>query len=125
MLVENFKSKCGEYENFQIWDVENLEAFFKGNGVIKEIFEKEYKIKLDSFLEKRDLLPNSDIDIVERLLDHVGNKHFFAFTYHSKNHMELILMQEQKVMNFGIDIKEVDKEHAFVVIMDKKEVYAN
>lgn len=124
MLVENFKSTCGQYENFQIWDLETLNDFFKGNQVIPEIFENEFKVKLNDFKAERQLLAYSDIEIIERILNLVADKHFFTFTFHSKNHTELIFMQEQKIMNFGIDIKTINPAHAFIIIMDKKKVHA-
>ena len=53
----------------------------------------------------------------------IGDKHFVLFTLHDKNHLELIQMQNSRVMNFGIDIESISPNHVYILIMDKlKEV---
>jgi hypothetical protein len=120
MLVENFKSSCTDYENFQVWDVENLDAFFAGNKVLAEIFEADFKFPLVELAEKRSEIAHSDMKIMESMLDQIGDKHFYIFTLHNPNHLELVGMQETGIMNFGIDIQEIDPEHVYIIIMDKK-----
>ena len=120
MLVENFKSSCTDYENFQVWDVENLETFFAGNKVLSEIFEIDYKFPLVELAEKRNEIQKSDMEIIEGMLDQIGDKHFYIFTLHNQNHLDLVGMQETGLMNFGIDIQKVDPEHVYIIIMDKK-----
>ena len=50
----------------------------------------------------------------------VDNKSFFIFTLHNENHLELVKMQQLKIMNFGVNIEEVKGNCVYVVIMDKK-----
>ena len=45
---------------------------------------------------------------------------FFIFTLHNENHLELVKMQQLKIMNFGVNIGEVKGDCVYVVIMDKK-----
>ncbi len=123
MLVQQFSENPFQYQGFEIWDIENMEAFFSGNGVIKEIFEKEYKILVSDFDKRRSELPETNMGIIATILDQIGDKHFFVFTLHDANHLELIKMQNSKVMNFGINIEEISPEHVYIVLMDKvKEV---
>ena len=120
MLVNNFLESCGQYENFQIWDVENMEAFLNGNGVLEEIFKNDYKFPVAEFAERRAEIEQTDMEIMKNLLDQVGDKHFFIFTHFDQNHQELVHMQDTRVMNFGIDIKEISPEHVYIMIMDKQ-----
>jgi hypothetical protein len=120
MIVKNFKDNCADYESFQIWDVENMDAFLNGNGVFVEIFNNEYKMPITEFNERRDEISQSNMEVMETMLDQIGDKHFYIFTYHSDNHSELVHMQDNKIMTFGIDINHIDKDHVYIVIMDKK-----
>lgn len=123
MIVYQIDEKIKQFQNFEIWDVENMDAFFKGNAVIKEIFEKEYKIKVIDFEKRRAEMPETNLGIMAGILDHIGDKHFFLFTLHDKNHLELIKLQESKVMNFGLNIEDISPEHVYILVMDKiKEV---
>lgn len=119
MLVQDFKNTVVQYENFEVWDVENIDAFFKGNGVIKEIFEKEYKISVENFNEKRADIAETNIGLMANVLDQIGDKHFYVFTKEDKNHVELVQMQNSKIMNFGINIADLDLSHVYIMIMDK------
>lgn len=123
MLVQQFSENPFQYKDFEVWDVENMNAFFNGNGVLKEIFEKEYKILVSDFDKRRGELPETNLGIIANILDQIGDKHFFVFTLHDVNHLELIKMQNTKVMNFGMDIELILPDHVYIIIMDKvKEV---
>ncbi len=123
MLVQQFSENPFQYKDFEIWDVENMAAFFKGNGVLKEIFEKEYKILVSDFDKRRAEMQETNLGIMANILDQIGDKHFFVFTLHDDNHMELIKMQKTGVMNFGMNIEDILFDHVYIVIMDKvKEV---
>lgn len=123
MLVQQFSENPFQYKDFEVWDVENMAAFFNGNGVLKEIFEKEYKILVSDFDKRREEMPETNLGIIASILDQIGDKHFFVFTLHDPNHLELIKMQNNKVMNFGIDIELIAPDHVYILIMDKvKEV---
>ena len=120
MIVSEFRDTCKLYEDFQVWEIESIDAFFKGNEVLAAIFKDVYKIPMNQFAERRKEIPESDLDIMKNLLGLVDNKSFFIFTYHDENHLELISMQKMKIMNFGIDIEEIKKDHVYAMIMDKK-----
>ena len=121
MLALNFKDNCIQYQNFAIWDVENMDAFFKGNSTLTEILKKDYKMSLTDFHERRLEIELTNMQIMEEMLDQIGDKHFFIFTYHDDHHWELVQLQEQKTMNFGVDIEHVvEQDRVYILVMDKK-----
>ncbi len=120
MLVKNLKENCSQYDNFMIWDVENMDAFFSGNSVLAEIFKAEYKMPVEEFNSRRTEISETNMEIMENLLDLIGDKHFFIFTYHDDNHWEIVQLQVQKIMNFGLDIEAIEKNRVYILIMDKR-----
>lgn len=120
MLANEFSETCFQYENFMVWDIENIDAFFKGNEVLKVIFEDCYKIPFKDFSERRKEIQETDLHLMTKLLNYVDDKHFFIFTLHDENHIELIKMQRMKIMNFGLNIEEIRPDRVYVMIMDKK-----
>lgn len=120
MLALDFRSTVSQYQNFEIWDIENIDSFFKGNGVIKEVFEKEFKIPFNDFHKRRAEIKENNLELISSILDHINDKHFYIFTKGDPNHNELIYMQEAKIMTFGINIANINLAHVYVVIMDKK-----
>ncbi len=120
MLVKNLKENCSQYDNFMIWDVENMDAFFSGNSVLAEIFKAEYKMPVEEFNSRRTEISETNMEVMENLLDLIGDKHFFIFTYHDDNHWEIVQLQVQKIMNFGLDIEAIEKNRVYVLIMDKR-----
>jgi hypothetical protein len=123
MIVQQFNENAIQYKDFQIWDVENMDAFFNGNGVIQEIFEKDYKTLVSNFDANRTDIADTNMEIMVKILDQIGDKHFMIFTLHDKNHLELVQMQRTNAMTFGINIEEISPDHVYIMIMDKhKEV---
>lgn len=121
MLVSEFSETCQLYKNFQIWEIESLDAFFEGNQILATILFDHYKIPIEDLAERRSEIEETDLQIMSTLLKMVDDKSFLIFTLHDERHLELIKMQELKVMNFGIDIKEAIKgDKVYVMIMDKK-----
>ncbi len=121
MIVKNFQETCSEYSNFQIWDITSMDDFMNDNPVLNEIFLNDYKMSYLESKERREEIPASDLDIMHALLDQIGDKHFYIFTWHDDNHAEMVQMQNLKIMNWGIDINEVEKDHVYIVMMDKPE----
>jgi len=119
MIVSEFSDTCKLYEGFQVWEIESIEAFFKGNEILATIFQDFYNIPMDEFIEKRKDISDTDFDIMKNLLSHVNDKSFFLFTLHDKNHLELVGMQKMNVMNFGMDIEKIKNDHVYAMIMDK------
>jgi hypothetical protein len=120
MLVSDFSKTCNEYDGFQVWEVENIEAFFKGNLVLGTIFQDFYKFPVSDLETRRAEIPHSDLDIMMNLLTLVNDKSFFVFTLHDENHLELITMQNMKIMNFGMDIEQLKNDRVYIIIMDKR-----
>ncbi|MCB0379988.1 MAG: hypothetical protein KDD24_01945 [Flavobacteriales bacterium] len=120
MLANEFSETCFQYENFMVWDIENVDAFFKGNEVLKTIFEDCYKIPFKDYKERRTEIQETDLQMMTKLLNYVDDKHFFIFTIHDENHMELVKMQRSKIMDFGLNIEDIRNDHVYVMIMDKK-----
>jgi hypothetical protein len=120
MLANEFNDTCFQYENFMVWDIENIDAFFKGNEVLTTIFEDCYKMPFKDFKERRAEIQETDLQMMTKLLNYVDDKHFFIFTIHDENHMELVKMQRMKVMDFGLNIEDIRQDRVYVMIMDKK-----
>ena len=120
MLVGEFSETCQLYTDFQIWEIENINAFFEGNLVLATIFKDQYGISVEELKEKRSEIEDSDLSIITTLLKMVDDKSFFVFTLHDENHLELVKMQQLKIMDFGVDINDVKGDKVYVVIMDKK-----
>ncbi len=119
MIVQDFKNTVTHYSNFEIWEVKNIDAFFEGNRAIKEIFEKEYHIPFSLFKQRRSEIKENDFQLMSTILDHVGDKSFFLFTYGDSNHNDLVYLQDSRTMNFGINIDNLHHYHVYIIIMDK------
>lgn len=123
MIVQRFSENPYQYEGFEIWVVKNMNEFFSGNGVIQEIFEKEYKIPISEFEHRRAELPETSLGLMTHILDQIGDKHFVVFTLNDENHQAFIAMQESKIMDFGVAIQNLEPDQVYILIMDKvKEV---
>jgi hypothetical protein len=120
MVIHDFMENAFLYANFEIWDVATMADFYNGNKIITTIIEKEYKIKVPDLLQDRSLIEDSDMSIVLKTLDLIGDKYFVVFTLFDENHQELIAMKEQKIMDFGTDIENLHPDHIYIMIMDKK-----
>ena len=119
MIVGNFKEHAAEYDNFQVWDVSNFREFMEGNAVIREITTKEFKVVSD---KKEELFKKpviKSIALIQDVLDLINDKHFLVFEKNDEVHIELKIMQRSKIMDFGIDISEIDESHVYIMIMDK------
>lgn len=121
MLASEFSETCHQYENFMVWEVKDLNDFFKGNDILPKIFSDYYKFPLSELTEKRSEIPENDLHIINRMLANVDDKHFFIFTIHDENHLELVKMQRMKIMDFGLDIEKIEPSKVYIMIMDKKQ----
>ena len=118
MIVTEFSNTYKLYEGFQVWEIENIDAFFKGNEIFPIIFQDFYNMPMDDLVEKRNDIPDSDLGIMTNMLSHVSDKSFFVFTHFDENHLELVAMQKMKIMNFGMDIEKIKIDHVYAMIMD-------
>jgi len=120
MLANEFGDTCRLYTDFQVWEIENIESFFKGNEILSTIFFDNYKFPAEELKDRRAEIQDTDLEIITKFLSQVDNKSFFVFTLHDENHLELVKMQKMKVMDFGLNIEEIRNDRVYVVIMDKK-----
>ncbi len=120
MLVTEFSDTCFQYTNFEVWEIENLDAFFKGSAILPRIFFDFYKIPFAELKSRREEIADTDFQIIMKLLSQVDDKHFLLFTLHDENHLELVKMQSRKIMDFGINIEQIRNDRVYVMLMDKK-----
>ena len=118
MLVKDFQRTCFQYANFAIWKIDNIDEFFGGADVLSVAFEHLFEMPLAEFRERRSEIPQSDMKIMQKILDAIDDKFFFIFTYHSDNHAVLVDLQERGVMNFGLDINDVRDDCVYICMMD-------
>lgn len=121
MIVKNFQENCKLYKKFQIWDVTDMDDFMSDNPVLNEIFLNDYKMTYAEVKEDRTEIADSNLTIMNGLLDQIGDKHFYIFTWHDDNHAELVKMQDLNIMNWGVDINDIQKDHVYIIMMDKIE----
>lgn len=124
MLVTHFAENAVNYENFEVWDIDSFESFYTGNPIITEIATKEFKVVGDKKEQLYKQKITENIPVVEDVLDLINDKHFFVFTLHDPNHLELVGMQKTKTMDFGVDISNINPDNIYIVVMDKrKKIY--
>ena len=119
MVVTDFSEKYAMYENFQIWEILNLDDFFQSHTMLFEIFKKEYGFPFEKRNESGKKFEDTDIEIVSKLMNYFNDKQFFIFSLNDNNHKELITLQERKIINFGIDICAIEPSKLYVLDMDK------
>lgn len=119
MTITDFNENYLMYENMSIWEIKSLDEFFKAHENLLEIFEKEYKFPFEKLNEQGSNFKDSDIMIVSKLLDHFGDKHFFVFSNNDKHHNGLKILQDKKVINFGMDIYVIHPTRIYVLEVDK------
>lgn len=125
MLVNHFSKNCSEYTNFEVWEVEDLKAFFKDHELLRTIFQDGYKFSVNELFENRSKLADTDLTIIQNILGQINDKHFLVYTKNDENHLDLINMQEAEVMNFGSDIALINPKSIYITIMDKIEAPKN
>ena len=121
MIVKDFINTCKEYKEFQVWDVVDMDDFMSDNPVLNEIFLNDYKMTYVEAKDDRQAIADSDLQIMTNLLDQIGDKHFYIFTWHDDNHATIVQMQDEKIMNWGVDMNTIEKDHVYIVMMDKIE----
>ncbi|MCC7051241.1 MAG: hypothetical protein IT239_05620 [Bacteroidia bacterium] len=101
-----------------IWELKSLAEVFKAHESMTEIFQKEYGFDFDKLNEQQNF-NEPDIVIISKLLDHFGDKHFFVFSYNDNHHNDLKMLQDKKIINFGLDIHVIHPKSIYVLEMDK------
>jgi len=119
MTVTDFSENYHLYENMAVWEIKSMEDFFKTHENLYEIFEKEYGFAYNKLNENKTNFTDTDVMLVSKLLDHFGDKEFFVFSYNDKHHTDLKRLQDNKVINFGMDIHMIHPSRIYVLEMDK------
>ncbi len=118
MTITDFGNDYVLYENMSIWEVKSLPDFFKAHEDLLEIFEKEYGFAFDKLSDQKDF-NDSDIMVISKLLDQFGDKFFYVFSNNDTHHNELKILQDNRTMNFGMDIYVIHPSKIYVLEMDK------
>ena len=119
MTITDYSKNYIKYDNMSIWEIKNLDQLFKAHESLFEIFEKEYGFPYTQLNSQQEKFSDSDINVVSKLLDHFGDKHFYIFSNNDSNHSELKILQDKKIINFGIDIHVINPNRIYVLEMDK------
>lgn len=118
MTITDFRDNHLMYENMSIWELKSLDEIFKAHESMTEIFEKEYGFPFDK-LNEQENFKDSNIVVVSKLLDHFGDKQFFVFSYNDKHHNDLKVLQDEKIINFGLDVHVIHPKSIYVLEMDR------
>lgn len=118
MTITDFRDNHLMYDNMSIWELKSLDEIFKAHESMTEIFEKEYGFPFDK-LNEQENFKDSNIVVVSKLLDHFGDKQFFVFSYNDKHHNDLKVLQDEKIINFGLDVHVIHPKSIYVLEMDR------
>ena len=118
MTITDFRDNHLMYDNMSIWELKSLDEIFKAHESMTEIFEKEYGFPFDK-LNEQENFKDSNIVVVSKLLDHFGDKQFFVFSYNDKHHNDLKVLQDEKIINFGLDVHVIHPKSVYVLEMDR------
>lgn len=117
MIVTDLLSNIKLYNNMSIWSIPNLEEFMKMHNSLQDAFKQEYQTDYTNRFNAGFMDP--DQVAITKLLDYFEDKHFFVFSLNDQQHMELIMLQDKKILNFGIDINQIRPDLIYVLEMDK------
>jgi hypothetical protein len=118
MVITDFADKFIMYENYAIWTISSLDEFMKSHEKLSEIFEKEYGVPFDQ-RNNVDSIDDNDLIIISNLLDYFDDKQFFIFSNNDKHHNDLKKLQDEKKINFGMDIYVLQSNKIYILEMDK------
>lgn len=107
------------YLNMSIWTVSTEEEFIKMHENLAEAFKQEYKFDYNERNNPYNKFNDSSKTVINKLLDYFNDKCFFVFEQNDENHLQLIMLQEKKIINFGIDINSIEPNKIYVLEMDK------
>ena len=119
MTITDFDKNYRMFENMAVWEIKSLDHFFEDDEMLKKIFKEEYGFDYSEIDNKKESFSDTPLMVVSKVLDYFGDKYFFVFEYGNKHHNDLKLLQDKKIINFGIDIYVVNPKHIFVLMMDK------
>lgn len=118
MTITDFDKNYLTFENMAIWEIKSLDHFFEDDEMLQKIFKEEYGFDYYDLQNHADF-KDTPLMVVSKVLDYFGDKHFFVFENNNKHHNDLKKMQDQKIINFGMDIHVVHPERIYALMMDK------
>lgn len=119
MTITDYDKNYKMFANMAIWEVKSLDHFFEDDEMLSKIFEEEYGFPYAELDKHLDTFKDTPIMVVSKVLDYFGDKHFFVFENNNKHHNDLKKLQDDKIINFGIDIYIINPAHIYVLMMDK------
>lgn len=119
MTVTDFDKNYRLFENMAIWEIQDLDHFFEGEEPMLNIFKDEYGFEYSELANHKDTFTDTPFMVVSRVLDYFGDKHFFVFENDNKHHHDLMKLQDQKIIQFGMDIHVLNPSRIYVLMMDK------
>ena len=119
MTVTDFDKNYRLFENMAIWEIQDLDHFFEGEEPMLNIFKDEYGFEYSGLPNHKDTFTDTPFMVVSRVLDYFGDKHFFVFENNNKHHHDLMKLQDQKIIQFGMDIHVLNPNRIYVLMMDK------
>ena len=119
MTITDYASKYRMFENMAIWEIKSLDHFFEDDEMLMKIFKEEYGFEYANLNENSKSFTDTPIMVVSKALDYFGDKYFFVFENNNKHHHELMKLQDNKTIQFGIDIHVLNPNRIYVLMMDK------
>lgn len=102
-----------------IWEITSLPHFFKDDEMLTKIFQEEYGFPYSEIEKHTNSFTDTPLMVISKVLDYFGDKYFFVFENNNKHHHDLIKLQDNKIINFGIDIYVLHPSYIYVLMMDK------
>lgn len=119
MTVTDFDKNYKMFENMAVWEIKSLNHFFEDDEMLMKIFNEEYGFPYAEFSKHSETFSDTPIMVVSKVLDYFGDKYFFVFENNNKHHNDLKKLQDQKIINFGMDIYVLHPERIYALMMDK------
>lgn len=119
MTITDFDKNYRLYENMAIWEIKDLPHFFEGEEPLLNIFKEEYGFDYSEIDAHKETFTDTPYTVVSKVLDYFGDKYFFVFENENKHHQDLMSLQDQKIIQFGMDIYVLNPTRIYVLMMDK------
>lgn len=119
MICTDFKDNYQMYENMAIWEIKSMDELFRSHEMLFEIFEKEYGFPYADRNHPDNRFQDDILEVCTKLLAYFGDKFFFIFTYANANFQILTELQDRGFINFGLDLRKLNRDNVYVLEMDK------
>lgn len=119
MTITDFDKNYRMFENMAVWEIKSLDHFFEDDEMLTKIFQEEYGFPYSELSKNAGTFTDTPVMVISKVLDYFGDKYFFVFENNNKHHNDLKKLQDDKIINFGIDIYIINPSHIYVLMMDK------